>query len=127
MGDPKTGTLRSTLNSKLQVASSKLPCSSKLPINIETSRDNIAEFPSKEHSFDCNSVVVSGRSRPSAKEGARLSMNVEFCEDNSGTSKKMRYFRKNKVGGRSRHSSNRSAKISLVFEFRIIMWIFLAY
>ena len=23
-------------------------------------------------------------------------MNVEFCEDNSGTSKKMRYFRKNK-------------------------------
>ena len=26
-------------------------------------------------------------------------MNVEFCEDNSGTSKKMRYFRKNKGGG----------------------------
>ena len=25
-------------------------------------------------------------------------MNVELCEDNSGTSKKMRYFRKNKVG-----------------------------
>ena len=33
----------------------------------------------------------------SAKEGARLTMNVEFCEDNSGTSKKMRCFRKNKV------------------------------
>ena len=28
-------------------------------------------------------------------------MNVEFCEDNSGTSKKMRYFRKNKVGIRA--------------------------
>ena len=26
-------------------------------------------------------------------------MNVEFCEDNSGTSKKMRYFRKNRGGG----------------------------
>ena len=39
----------------------------------------------------------SGGSRPSAKEGARLTMNVEFCGDNSGTSKKMRYFRKNKV------------------------------
>ena len=26
-------------------------------------------------------------------------MNVEFCEDNSGTSKKMHYFRKNKGGG----------------------------
>ena len=28
-------------------------------------------------------------------------MNVEFCEDNSNTSKKMRYFRKNKVGARA--------------------------
>ena len=28
-------------------------------------------------------------------------MNVEFCEDNSGGSKKMRYFRKNKEGGRA--------------------------
>ena len=28
-------------------------------------------------------------------------MNAEFCEDNSGTSKEMRYFRKNKVGARS--------------------------
>ena len=27
-----------------------------------------------------------------------LTINVEFCKDNSGTSKKMRYFRKNKVG-----------------------------
>ena len=27
-----------------------------------------------------------------------LTMNVEFCKGNSGTSKKMRYFRKNKVG-----------------------------
>ena len=27
----------------------------------------------------------SGGSRPSAKEGARLTMNVEFWEDNSGT------------------------------------------
>ena len=27
-----------------------------------------------------------------------LNMNVKFCEDNSGTSKKMRHFRKNKVG-----------------------------
>jgi len=26
-------------------------------------------------------------------------MNIEFCEENSGTSKKMRYFRKNKGGG----------------------------
>ena len=43
----------------------------------------------------------SGGSRPSAKEGARLTMNVEFCEDNFGTSKKMRYFRKNKVGARA--------------------------
>ena len=25
-------------------------------------------------------------------------MNIEFCEENSGTSMKMRYFRKNKVG-----------------------------
>ena len=33
----------------------------------------------------------SGGSRPSAKEGARLAVNVEFCEGNSGTSKKMRY------------------------------------
>ena len=32
-----------------------------------------------------------------AKEGARLTMKVEFCENNSGTSKKMRYFRRNKV------------------------------
>ena len=38
-----------------------------------------------------------GGSRPSAKEGARLTMNVEFCEDNSGISNKMRYFRENKV------------------------------
>ena len=45
---------------------------------------------------------TSGGSRPSAKEGARLTMNVEFCEDNSGTSKKMRYFRKNKVGAQGR-------------------------
>ena len=43
-------------------------------------------------------MFISGGSRPSAKEGARLTMDVEFCEDNSGTSKKMRYFRKNKVG-----------------------------
>ena len=28
-------------------------------------------------------------------------MKVEFCEDNSGTSKKMRYFLKNKVGTRA--------------------------
>ena len=28
-------------------------------------------------------------------------MNVEFCEDNSGTSKKMHYFRKNKVGAQA--------------------------
>ena len=40
--------------------------------------------------------VVSGGSRPSAKEGACLTMNIEFFEENSGTSKKMRYFRKNK-------------------------------
>ena len=33
-----------------------------------------------------------------SKEGARLTMKVEFSEDNSGTSKKMRYFRKNRVG-----------------------------
>ena len=45
--------------------------------------------------------MFSGGSRPSAKEGARLTMNVEFCEDNSGTSKKMRYFRKNEVGARA--------------------------
>ena len=37
--------------------------------------------------------LYSGGSRPSAKEGACLTMNVEFCEDNSGT-KKMRYFQK---------------------------------
>ena len=30
-----------------------------------------------------------------------MTMNVEFCEDNSGASKKMRYFRKNKVGART--------------------------
>ena len=41
----------------------------------------------------------SGRSSPSAKEGSHLTMNIEFCEKNSGTSKKMRYFRKNKGGG----------------------------
>ena len=41
---------------------------------------------------------MSGGSRPLAKEGARLTMNVEFCKDNSGTSKKMPYFQKNKVG-----------------------------
>ena len=41
----------------------------------------------------------SGGSRPSAKDGTRLTMNVEFCKDNSGTSKKMRYFFKNKVAG----------------------------
>ena len=46
--------------------------------------------------------MYSGGSRPSAKEGVRLTMKVEFCEDNSGTSKKMRYFRKNKVGGPGR-------------------------
>ena len=43
----------------------------------------------------------SGGSRPSAKEGLvfkGLTMNVKFCENNSGTSKKMRYFQKNKVG-----------------------------
>ena len=34
-----------------------------------------------------------------AKEGARLTMKVEFSENNSGTSKKMRYFQCNKVGG----------------------------
>ena len=44
-------------------------------------------------------MKYSGGSRPSAKEWARLSMNVEFCEDNSGTTKKMCYFRKNKGGG----------------------------
>ena len=43
-------------------------------------------------------VIYSSGSRPSAKEGARLTMNVEFCEDNSATSKKMRCFPKNKVG-----------------------------
>ena len=43
-------------------------------------------------------IDPSGESRPSAKEGACLTMNVEFCEDNSGTSKKMCYFQKNKVG-----------------------------
>ena len=44
-------------------------------------------------------VLGSGGSRPSAKEGAHLTMNVEFCEDNSSTSKKMRFFRQNKEGG----------------------------
>ena len=49
-----------------------------------------------------NHVMFSGGSRPSAKEGARLTMNVEFCEkDHSSTSKKMRYFRKNKVWPRA--------------------------
>ena len=45
-----------------------------------------------------SSEVTSGGSRPSAQEGARLTMNVEFCEEFSETSKKMRYFRKNIVG-----------------------------
>ena len=45
----------------------------------------------------------SGRSSPSAKEGAHLTMNIEFCEENSGTSKKMRYFRKNKGERAMRH------------------------
>ena len=40
----------------------------------------------------CIFILASGGSRPSAKEGARLTINVEFCEDNSGTSKKMQYF-----------------------------------
>ena len=48
-----------------------------------------------------STVVCSGGSRPSAKEGAHVTMNVEFYEDNSGTSKKMRYFLKNKVGARA--------------------------
>ena len=43
-------------------------------------------------------TIFSGGSRPSVEEGARLTRNVQFCEDNSGTSKKMRYFQKNKVG-----------------------------
>ena len=38
--------------------------------------------------------VFSGGSRPSAKEGDCLTMNVEFFEGNSGTSKKMHYFSK---------------------------------
>ncbi len=49
----------------------------------------------------CQTRVFCGGSRLPAKEGARLTINVEFCEDNSGTSKKMRYFRKNKVGARA--------------------------
>ena len=48
-----------------------------------------------------NKITYSGGSRPSAKEGARLTMNVDFCEDNSVTSKEMRYFRKNKVEARA--------------------------
>ena len=30
-------------------------------------------------------------------------MNIEFCEENSGTSKEMRYFRKNKRGHAPQH------------------------
>ena len=37
-----------------------------------------------------------GGSRPSPKGWGHLTMNVEFCEDNSGRSKKMDYFQKNK-------------------------------
>ena len=43
-------------------------------------------------------VINSGRYRPSPKEQGAfegLTMNVEFCEDNSGRSKKMCYFQKN--------------------------------
>ena len=51
--------------------------------------------------ISCQTDKTSGGSRPSAKRGLGgafegLTMNVEFCEDNSGSSKKMRYFRKNK-------------------------------
>ena len=42
--------------------------------------------------------VTSGGSRPSAKDGVHLTMNVEFCEDNSGTSKKMHFFQKIQSG-----------------------------
>ena len=45
-------------------------------------------------------VLYSGGSRPSPKGGGGafegLTINAEFCKDNSGRSKKMRYFRKNK-------------------------------
>ena len=44
--------------------------------------------------FPLTTHLTSGGSRPSAKEGDRLTMNVEFCEDNSSTSMIMRYFRK---------------------------------
>ena len=54
-------------------------------------------------------IICSGGSRPSPRgEGGGgggggafegLTMNVEFCEDNSGRSKKMRYFQKNKGSG----------------------------
>ena len=46
----------------------------------------------------CRRGIISGESRPLPKgrggpfEG--LSMNVEFCKDNFGRSKKMHYFRK---------------------------------
>ena len=56
-------------------------------------------------------TVLSGGSRPSRKGGGGkrggggalkgLTINVEFCDDNSGRSKKMRYFRKIRVGGRA--------------------------
>ena len=38
---------------------------------------------------DHSAITFSGGSRPSAKEGARLTMNVEFCED------KFRHFKEN--------------------------------
>ena len=73
-------------------------------VDVESRRDTAGQKPKKTSKMKAGSSYMtgtSGGSRPSAKEGPRLTMNVEFHEDNSGTSKKMRYFLKNKVGARA--------------------------
>ena len=66
------------------------------------------------------SFTFSGGSRPSAMEGARLTMNVEFCKDNSDTSKKIRYFRKIKVGARAPRDPPLDPPLSLVIKLHFL-------
>ena len=68
----------------------------------------------KSFNWHLTNGSISGGSRPSAKEWARLTMNVEFCEDNSGTSKKMRYFRKNKMGAKAPQALPLDPPLSIV-------------
>ena len=48
-------------------------------------------------------------------------MNIEFCEENSGTSKKMHYFRKNKGGlGPAALQSGSATGVSTFHQFSVI-------